>query len=142
MKTYLRACAFTLLEVIVAMAIILVVLPGAFALIHSAHRQLLTANRRLQAVYEANAILQQLRYFVSADSQDPASTLTGSLTVFEYGANDKLPSPIRPKPQNADVIGLSLYPSTMSQANYYYTVKNVASWNCYSVNATVNFQDL
>lgn len=67
----MRKDAFTLLEVIISMLILVIVTAGSFALIVTTNRQLNTSKHRLQAVSQAQAVLDTLRYYVSADPDNP-----------------------------------------------------------------------
>jgi len=62
---------FTFLEIIIAMIILGLVVAGMFGLFTTAHKLIVEAGHRLQAVQQAKMAMEQLKLYVSADPNIP-----------------------------------------------------------------------
>lgn len=67
---------FSLLEVVVSMLIFSIVIAGNTSLMVTANKIIANSRHRLQAVNRAQAVLERLRFFVSAEPNNPSGLNT------------------------------------------------------------------
>ena len=121
---------FTLLEIIVSMLILSIVVAGSFGMMVTTNKLLVNAEHRLQAVNQAQAVLERLRMYVSADPNNPA----GSGGAFD----------IKPDHNPSDEIGLSPGPDIpgVNSPAWSYNVAQVLGSRCRQVEVTTTWEEL
>ena len=126
MKEKKREKGFSLLEVIVSMLILSIVVPGTFCLIVTSNSSLEESKQRLQAVNQALAVIERLRYYVSSDPADPVFAGRALADGTDY-------SPV--------IVGLRATPSVESDsmATWNYDVTSMTDTNCKRVDVAVNW---
>lgn len=127
MKGMRNKSGFSLLEVVVSIVIMSIAVPGTFHMIMAANEKLAESKERLQAVNQAQAVIERLRYYVSADPDNPTD------------AGNALADGIGYSP--ASYIGMEANPNidTDPAASWVYDVTSLADSNCRQVDVTVSW---
>lgn len=119
---------FTFLEVIIAMIILGLVVAGMFGLFTTAHKLIVEAGHRLQAVQQAKMAMEQLKLYVSADPNIPTNAdlafVNGDHVLGDIGL---LPAP--------EITGVN------NQAWSYFVRRPIPGWDIKEVTMRVTWTE-
>lgn len=119
---------FTFLEIVVSMLIFGIVVAGTMGLFITANKHIVNQRHRSQAYNQALKVLEQLRYYVSADPNNP----THAGEAFNDGGH------------STSLIGLGGTPdmSGVNNPQWSYSVTDVTGSNCKEVTVTVSWEEV